>query len=130
MTTVAYETVFTPAKLAEIFPPERADQYFEALFGDASEGAFDIALEYVGEQDGELRFRFRLDQRPGQCLRCNLTQGLPQVFSRHPIIDVAGTVRSIERLAGLDEGSLDWSLGSTEQPSAETHAIPLLLKKA
>jgi hypothetical protein len=67
----------------------------------------------------------RLHERPGRCLACNLTQGLPQVFERHPIIDVAGVV---DQLAALLDGQADvknWSLGFTEQRQKEMHVIPL-----
>ena len=29
----SYEEIFTPECLNEVFPPERTDQFFEALFG-------------------------------------------------------------------------------------------------
>ena len=40
--------VFTDDVLKEIFSSQRADDFFEALFGDASEGAYDIALSFNG----------------------------------------------------------------------------------
>ena len=39
--------VFTSERLAELFPPERTDAFFEALFGGAEEGAYDIRLAFT-----------------------------------------------------------------------------------
>jgi hypothetical protein len=88
-----FDTLFTPDRLEGLFPADRADQFFEALFGDASEGAYDIELRYDGFRDNQLQFAFHLTERPGKCLSCSLTYGLPHVFSRHPVIGVAGLVR-------------------------------------
>ena len=38
------EQIFSPTTLATLFPPERSNEFFDALFGDADEGAYDIAL--------------------------------------------------------------------------------------
>lgn len=97
MPVLLYETLFPQHVLDEIFPSDRADRFFEALLGDASEGAYDIMLTYAGETDDRIDFEFQLKQRPGRCLACNLTYGLPEVFKRHPIIDIAGVVRSTLR---------------------------------
>ena len=85
-----YIDVFTDDKLQVIFPKDRADAFFDALFGDAEEGSYDIGLGYAGGTADALNFELRLTQRPGKCLACNLTYGLPQVFSRHPVINVQG----------------------------------------
>ncbi len=98
MATESFETLFTPERLESLFPADRADRFFEALFGDAREGAYDIRLDYDGTQDDQLRFLFHLSERPGKCLSCSLTYGLPHVFSRHPVINVAGLVDGIDRL--------------------------------
>jgi hypothetical protein len=122
-----FTTIFTHEKCKEIFPAERANQFFEALFGDAEEGAYDIALAFAGGNREQLRFDFQLTQRPGKCLACNLTTGLPQVFERHPIINVNGLARAVEKEVGLVPESLQWSLGRTVQISQELHVIPLVL---
>ena len=47
--------VFTPECLTDLFPPQRTDDFFDALFGDAEEGAYDIRLTLDPEDsdDGE-----------------------------------------------------------------------------
>ena len=46
-----YEALFTPACLDGIFPAEeRTKAFFDALFGDAEEGAYDIRLTFHGAQ--------------------------------------------------------------------------------
>ncbi|MBE0585258.1 MAG: pancreas/duodenum homeobox protein 1, partial [Desulfofustis sp.] len=82
--------LFSSQTCSTLLPPSRADEFFEALFGDAEEGAYDLALAYVGSHGSTLRFDILLKERPGHCLACNLTYGLPQVFTRHPILDIAG----------------------------------------
>ncbi len=127
MNTVA--DIFSGDVLQEIFPPERADEFFEALFGDASEGAYDIALRF-GEYDaGANRLVFYLDllERPGCCLVCNLTYGLPEVFSRHPIININGLVADIEKKLDGRATCADWSLGTTTQQQKNLHSIPLYI---
>ncbi|MDK9708708.1 MAG: pancreas/duodenum homeobox protein 1 [Desulforhopalus sp.] len=125
MTTDTLKTVFTKEKLAAIFPATRSNDFFEALFGDASEGAYDIELAYRELRGNTLTMELRLHERPGRCLACNLTQGLPQVFSRHPVINVQGIVKDIEGLLGGTYRCLSWSLGYTGQHSRSVHAIPL-----
>ena len=120
--------LFTPETLLRLFPRERSNEFFEALFGDAGEGAYDIELGYRGLQGNELVMELRLHERPGRCLACNLTQGLPQVFSRHPIINLN---RLVENIGGLLEGQArctGWSLGSTEQQSRSLHVVPLKIR--
>lgn len=121
--------VFTPDKLAGLFPAEKSNEFFDALFGDASEGAYDIELTYKGSNNEFMEFEFLLKQRPGKCLACNLTYGLPQVFSRHPIINVKKLVNDIIAVAGLKE-SAEWGLGATREISRNLHAIPLRIKFA
>lgn len=121
----------TEAQLAELFPRERTDAFFEALFGGAEEGAYDIYLVpdegADASPDTELHFYFELRQRPGHCLVCSLTYGLPQVFERHPIINVKGLVGELARLAGWNADEVWWRLGSTQSISDALHRIPLTL---
>jgi len=120
--------VFTPDKLACLFPAEKSNEFFDALFGDASEGAYDIELNFKGANTEFMEFEFLLKQRPGKCLVCNLTYGLPQVFSRHPIINVKKLVTEIASLAGIKDA--EWTIGSTKEISRNLHAIPLRIKLA
>ncbi|WP_165075122.1 MULTISPECIES: hypothetical protein [unclassified Desulfovibrio] len=112
--------------LDEIFPAARTDAFFDALFGGAEEGAYDIRLVPLGVTDTEARLAFELRQRPGKCLKCSLTYGLPQVFKRHPVLDVAGVARAVAERLGW-QGEPVWELGPTEEVDAETHVIPFKL---
>jgi hypothetical protein len=127
-----FSDIFTDQVLAELFPAGRADDFFEALFGDASEGAYDIKLSYVGynEQDNSLLFNLDLHERPGCCLACNLTYGLPEVFSRHPVININGLVEDIEKKLGGAAKCADWKLGTTVQQEKSLHSIPLRIQLA
>lgn len=128
MTQDSIATCLTEDKLTEIFPPERSNEFFDALFGDASEGSYDIKLSYRGVSGDQLIMDLQLHERPNCCLACNLTQGLPQVFSRHPIINVEGVVREIDALLGDDYNCGNWSLGYTEQQSRSIHVIPIKIE--
>lgn len=121
-----YGEIFTEDKLATIFPPERTDAFFEALFGDAEEGAYNISLGYAGVYGDALNFELRLNQREGQCLVCNLTYGLPQVFSRHPIINVQGVADDVA--AALGKSVTSWQLGATKEVTNALHVIPLMIE--
>jgi len=126
------KSVFTDQILEELFPAQRTNDFFEALFGDANEGAYDIKLRYYGYDKHSRTLQFNLDlfERPGCCLVCSLTYGLPEVFSRHPIINIKGLVSEIEKkLEGM--ATCDgWKLGSTSQQEKSRHSIPLMLTLA
>jgi len=122
-----YDELFDGQCLASLFPPQRADDFFDALFGDVEEGSYDIELSFSGEKDDCLDFEFLLKQRPGKCLVCSLTYGLPKVFSRHPIINVQGLAEKIAQLAGK-HGEVSWQLGMTDERSNDLHVIPLTVK--
>jgi hypothetical protein len=130
MKTDSYESTFTTAALARIFPPERADRFFEALLGDAADGSYDIELAYAGCSDHQLLFDLRLHQRPGKCLACNLTYGLPQVFSRHSVINLKEVVERLDQLLGDKARCADWRLGRTREVSRELHVVPLQIALA
>ena len=122
-----WKQIFSRTTLRELFPQERTDAFFDALFGDASEGAYDIELSFdrYDRAARNLRFLLNLRERPGRCLACNLTYGLPEVFARHPVIDLKGLVRDIE---GRLDGEMvcgDWRLGRTVQQDNALHSIPL-----
>ena len=119
--------IFDQEKISELFPKERTNQFFEALFGDHREGAYDIGLKFVRQTGNSLQFEFHLKQRTGQCLACNLTAGLPSVFSRHPVINVKGLVGQIDKLLDGQTRCTDWRLGATREISKELHVIPLII---
>jgi len=125
----APEQLFPPAALQALFPPERTDDFFDALFGDASEGAYDISLSFAGFDAAKqtLTFLLNLHERPGRCRACNLTSGLPEVFSRHPVINVKGLVAEIEKLLGGTMVCESWRIGRTIQKGRSLHCIPLLI---
>jgi hypothetical protein len=125
MKTRDFDDLFAPDVLKQLFPETRSDQFFDALYGDAEEGAYDIGLEFMGVRKNRLEFMLRLTQRPGKCITCSLTYGLPEVFSRHPIINIKGLVRNIETLLDGKVRCADWQLGPTQEISNTVHAIPL-----
>jgi hypothetical protein len=128
MNNETLKALLTPEKLQKMFPEERANAFFEALFGDADEGAYDIKLAYVGADDKTLSMELQLFERPGRCLACNLTQGLPTVFSRHPVIDIKGVVQDIDKLLAGRARCADWSLGHTRQKTRSVHTVPLTIR--
>lgn len=119
------DNLFTQDVLDRLFPAERSNEFFDALFGDADEGAYDIRLGYDKIDGDKLTLDLELHERPGKCLACNLTQGLPSVFSRHPVININGLVEDIDELLGNLASCKEWSLGYTEQRKKETHVIPI-----
>ncbi|MDR2487986.1 MAG: pancreas/duodenum homeobox protein 1 [Desulfovibrio sp.] len=119
--------VFTKNWTDSVFHPGRADEFFDALFGGAEEGAYDISLRFVEQRGDTYEFAFDLRQRPGKCLACNLTYGLPQVFSRHPVLNVKGVVEAVASAIGKSSDGLTWKLGATRELSSDLHAIPLLI---
>ncbi len=128
MSSDNFSTILSKDKLEAIFPKDRSNEFFEALFGDASEGSYDIELGYRGTEGNTLVMEMRLHERPNCCLACNLTQGLPQVFSRHPIINVEGVVKEINELLGDQYNCTSWSLGYTEQQTSSLHVIPIKIE--
>ena len=119
--------IFTSEWSGTVFPPERTDAFFEALFGGAEDGAYDISLRFVGQRDNSYEFAFDLKQRPGKCLACNLTYGLPQVFSRHPLLNVKGVAEAVAAALDKDPSSVSWQLGATREESPALHYIPLVV---
>ena len=127
MATVSFDDVFTQNVLKKLFPQDRTERFFDALYGDKTEGAYDIGLAFMGHSQDNLQFEFQLRQRPSKCLACNLTYGLPEIFSRHPIIDVEGLVEEIDQLLNGRARCSNWQLGFTKVVSRELHVIPLTL---
>jgi hypothetical protein len=123
-----YQGVFTETALKDLFPEDRSDRFFEALYGDSDEGAYDIRLAFAGQTGQQLNFEFHLHQRPGKCLACNLTYGLPDVLGRHPVIDVKGLMAQINILLNGRAACAGWEIGKTREVSRELHVIPLTVK--
>lgn len=124
------QDLFTRETLQTLFPPDRADAFFAALFGDAEEGAYDIRLAFQGQAANTLTFALELHERPGRCLACNLTYGLPEVFSRHPVINLKGLMAEIDALLADRATCTGWKLGTTQTVSKKLHVIPLLINLA
>lgn len=122
--------IFTQEVLEDLLPQHLSADFFEALYGDADEGAYTISLSFNAYDPGQkkLSFELELHERPGKCLACNLTYGLPEVFSRHPLINIQGLVEKIESLLGSGTRCISWELGRTKTPSASMHAIPLTIQ--
>ena len=124
-----FKNIFTDDLLNELFPAGRANEFFEALYGDVEEGVYDIALAFKGynASANTLEFALNLSERPDKCLACHLTYGLPEVFSRHPIINISGVVENINNALGDQAECGEWSLGSTERISQKMYAVPLTI---
>jgi len=125
MTAYFMNEIFSQDTLKKLFPADRADRFFDALFGDATEGAFDIYLQFKAYNENKLEFEFHLKERPGKCLACHLTYGLPQVFLRHPVINIKGLVQEIDRLLDGKAKCGEWQLGLTHKISRKLHVLPL-----
>lgn len=119
--------LFSQQKMNELFPADRADHFFDALLGDVEEGAYDIRLSFKKAEPNQLVFNLELHERPGKCLRCNLTYGLPNVFSRHPIINIQGVVDQIDLIMGDYGSCIGWQLGKTVEVTPAMHVVPLLI---
>ena len=132
MTTEQFQEIFTAETLSDLFPTTRANDFFEALYGDVEEGVYDIGLAYEGFSSAEntLQFLLNLSERPGKCLACHLTYGLPEVFSRHPIINVAGVVAEIDKLLGNQANCGAWRLEPTRTISQNLYEVPLTIEIA
>jgi len=127
MTEENYGEIFTQDVLEKLFPENQSDNFFDALYGDPEEGSYDICLEFNGQSKDRLHFEFHLKERQGKCLACNVTYGLPQVFSRHPIINVKGMVQEIDKLLDGHSKCSEWQLGRTREVSRKLHIVPLTI---
>jgi len=124
------ETRINDKFLQELFPPDKADRFFEALYGGAEAGAFDISMRFTGfnAERKVFHLEFLLTERPGKCMACSLTYGLPEVFKRHPVIDIVGITQKIEEELHPAWRVRGWSLGSTRTISPTENSIPLNLE--
>jgi len=117
----------TQKELETLFPEERSHDFFDAFYGGSEDSHFDIRLGFDGVRDNRYYFFFELIERPGKCLACNMTYGLPHVFARHPVINIQGLVADIASLFGLQTSGISWSLGNTTTQSSKLHRIPLII---
>ncbi|CCK81033.1 hypothetical protein [Desulfobacula toluolica] len=124
MNQAVLKQLFTQDYLDTLLPKETSDKFFEALYGDASDGAYDIRLEFISAHNKRIVLAFNLIKRPGKCLVCSLTYGLPNVFIRHPLINIKGMIKKIEE-KGIK--IKNWQLGDTEENSNSLHIIPFFL---
>ena len=122
--------LFTKDVLEDLLPSQLSNDFFEALYGDAAEGAYNINLSFIDYDSGQKRlaFELQLHERPGKCLACNLTYGLPEVFSRHPLLNIKGMVEKIESLLSGEAKCTSWELGTTQTPASNMHIIPLIIQ--
>ena len=119
------EQILTQDFLDTLVPPETGDRFFEALYGDASEGAYDIRLKFLKADEKQIVLAFDLTQRPGKCLMCSLTYGLPTVFSRHPLINIK---KIVEKIGEKGFRIKEWRLGETGEINSSNHTIPFYLE--
>jgi hypothetical protein len=127
MSKTNYQELFSAESLDRIFPIRRTNQFFEALLGDVDEGAYDIHVRFRTAEGNQLFFELQLTARPGKCLACNLTYGLPDVFKRHPIINLAGLVTDIESQLEDHKKCMNWRVGVTQERHSDLHIIPLII---
>lgn len=115
-------------ELDEIFPPERTDLFFDALYGGAEEGAYDIRLVCRDVEENEANLAFQLVRREGHCLKCSITYGLPEVFLRHPVIDLWGVAAAVAARLGWS-GDISWSLGKVMDINEDLQMIPFRIER-
>lgn len=117
------------ATLDAIFPAERTDAFFDALYGEAEEGAYDIRLVCKRVEGRRAELAFELTRRPGKCLTCSLTYGLPEVFQRHPIINIDQIARDIGKTLGW-QGTVSYRLGKTTEINDDLQLIPFTVEES
>lgn len=125
MDQAVLDQVFTQDYLDTLLPAGISDQFFEALYGDVSDGAYDIRFEFISANEKRIVLAFNLTQRPGKCLVCSLTYGLPNVFLNHPLINIKGMV---EKMKEKGINIKNWRLGDTEEQTSSLHTIPFYLE--
>ena len=121
------DSPFDQKDLDRLLPAATSDRFFEALLGDAQDGAYDIRLCYRSRQKNRLEFEFHLIKRPGKCLTCSLTYGLPGVFTRHPVIDAQNLARRLLKLLGQNLTCAKWCFGRTREISRQLHVVPFTI---
>lgn len=117
----------TQNALDSIFPRSKSDEFFAALYGGAEEGAYDIVLTCDKVSANRASCAFELRRRPGKCLKCSLTYGLPDVFRRHPLLNVAGVAGQIAKLLGWE--NYEWQLDAVREAGDDLHIIPFEINR-
>ncbi|MBX6422481.1 hypothetical protein [Thermosulfurimonas sp. F29] len=116
-------------RVRALLPPEKVREFFEAFyFGEEPAYDMELGLGHFDPERRVVRLELRLKARPGQCLACNLTWGLPEVFKRHPALNLSGVVKALEDLLPDGLRVADWDLGPTEEVHEELHVIPLIVR--
>jgi hypothetical protein len=107
-----YQALFTTEVMQQLLPLQRADQFFEALYGGLEEGAYDIRLVFKRHDPGRnsLEFELELQERPG-----------------HPVLNLKGVALEIEKVLQGKARCRSWSLGRTNPRSQTQHVIPFIL---
>ncbi len=121
-----HKEIFSQEVLNRIFPQKRTEDFFGALLGDSRDGAYDIVLSHTGSSKSQLEFEFQLKARTGKCLKCSLTHGLPDVFLKHPIIDIKNIVKEV--CSNINVKPKSWKLGTTTQIHEELHVVPITIE--
>lgn len=119
------QCVIDQQTLDELFPLYLSDEFFEAIYGDTEEGAYDIVLTCKSLCDKEADFAFELRRREDKCLKCSLTYGLPDVFRKHPLLNIPGLAAKLANKLGWKDFS--WQILPVEEVSGDLHIIPLIL---
>ncbi len=121
------QEIFTAENLQKLLPPERVEAFFEAFyFGE--EPAYHLKLGAGRVSPDRIHLELHLEARPGKCLACNLTWGLPQVLEKHPLLNLPQTVEELEKLLPQGVKVKRWYLGPTEERTPELHVIPLVIE--
>lgn len=115
-------------KLNNIFPPDLTNKFFDAIYGDIDEGAYDIVLTCRKVEDNKANFAFELRKRAGKCLKCSLTYGLPEVFKRHPLLNIQKLAEELGK--ALEWNNIKWELFPVEEISDDLHIIPFEIYKS
>ncbi|HFC98410.1 MAG TPA: pancreas/duodenum homeobox protein 1 [Thermosulfurimonas dismutans] len=121
--------MFSEEQIKTLLPREKIEAFFEAFyFGEEPAYDLELGLGHFDPEQRLVRLELRLKARPGRCLACNLTWGLPEVFKRHPALDLQGVVGRLEGLLPDGWKVRDWTLGTTEEIDEELHVIPLIVR--
>lgn len=112
-------------KLDELFPATISDKFFDAIYGDVEEGAYDIVLTCKGIAENEADFAFELRRRANKCLKCSLTYGLPDVFRKHPLLNIDALAHKLGEMLGWKD--VNWKLLPVEEVNDDLHVIPMIL---
>ncbi len=116
-------------KIKTFLPSERVQEFFEAFyFGEEPAYDLELGLRDWEPQKGLITLELLLKARPGQCLACNLTSGLPDVFKRHPILNLAQVAEDVVRELGDGYELESWELGWTEQINRDLHVVPFIIR--